>query len=148
MKPLLKNYAGLLALCAAFLILETGCKNLGDVFSSNRYSDTAYQTAKSVQEKSLALIDKAQGRAAYAAFEKEDTALMQQFDSAIAAEQKRSKNQPTIEQWRTVKNQMRRFLDLWKKKEKLSPAFVMQEKKQVEKTFDTLLKTEQEKRHT
>jgi hypothetical protein len=148
MKLLLKNYAGLLAGCAALLILETGCKSLGDFFSTTRYSDTAYQTAKSVKEKSLALIDKAQGRAAYAAFEKEDAALMQQFDSAIAAEQKRPKNQPTVEQWRTVKNEMRRFLDLWKKKEKLAPAFVTQEKKQVEKTFDTLLKTEQEKRHT
>ncbi len=148
MKPSLKNYTSVLAVCAAFLTLETGCKAMGNLFSTTRYSESSYETAKLVKEKSLALIDKARARAAYAAFAKEDVSLMKDFDSAIASEQRRQKNEPTVAQWQTVKAEMRRFLDLWKKKEKLSPAFVDQEKKQVEKSFDTLLKTEQEKRHS
>ena len=148
MKALLKNYGGVLAVCAAFLILETGCKVWDSITTTARFSESAYETAKSVKAKSLALFDKAKGRAAYAAFAKEDASLMQQFDTAIASEQKRSKNLPSVEQWRTSKAQMRRFLDLWKKKEKLSPTFVDGEKKQAEKIFDKLLQTEQEKRHS
>jgi hypothetical protein len=148
MKPSLHRYSALLALCAALLILETGCQVWNSIVATSRFSESAYQTDKSVKEKSLALIGKAGGRAAYAAFAKDDASLMQQFDAAIAAEQKRPKNQPTVEQWRTVKNEMRRFLDLWKKKEKVSPAFVAEEKKQVEKSFDVLLQTEQGKRHS
>jgi hypothetical protein len=147
MKPLLQKYSGLLALCAALLVLETGCKVWDSITTTSRFSESAYQTAKSVKEKSLALMDKAKGRAAYAGFAKDDASLMQQFDSAIASEQKRPKNQPSVEQWRTVRNEMRRFLDLWKKKEKVSPAFVEDEKKQVEKSFDVLIQTEQGKRH-
>lgn len=148
MKPSPHKYLALLVFGAALLSLETGCKVWDSITVTSRFSESAYQTAKSVKGKSLALIDKARGRAAYAGFAKDDTALMQQFDSAIAAEQKRPKNQPTVEQWRTTKAQMRRFLDLWKKKEKLSPTYVGDEKKQAEKTFDKLLQTEQEKRHS
>lgn len=148
MKPTQKRLTGVFAVCAALLILETSCTGVGNFFSNTRYNESAYQTAKSVKEKTLALIDKARGRAAYADFAKEDTALMREFDSAIASEKQRSKNQPSVAQWQTLRSQMRRFLDLWKKKENLSPAFVEQEKKQVEKAFDTLLKTEQEKRHS
>jgi hypothetical protein len=148
MKPPLKRFANVLAVCAVLLLVETSCESSRNFFSTTRYSESGFQTAESVKKKSLALIDKARGRAAYADFAREDTALMQEFDSAIASEKQRSKNQPTVAQWQIVKGQMRRFLDLWKKKEKLSPAFVEEEKKQVEKAFAILLKTEQEKRHS
>lgn len=138
----------MLAFGATVLISVTGCQVVGNFFATSRYSDTALQTAESVKAKSLALIDKARGRADYAGFMKEDAQLMEQFDSAIASEQQRPKNQPSVEQWKTMKAEMRLFLDLWKTKGKLSPAFVDEQKTPVEKHFDTLIKTEQEKRHS
>ena len=149
MKPTQSNKYGLiLAFGAAIIISVTGCQVVGNFFATARYSDTAYQTAKSVKEKSLALIDKARDRADYADFMKQDAQLMEQFDSAIASEQQRAKNRPSVEQWKAMKAEMRRFLDLWKTKGKLSPAFVDQQKPLMEKHFETLIKTEQEKRHS
>jgi hypothetical protein len=143
-----KKYVPMLAFGAAVLISMTGCQTVENFFATAQYSESAYQTAKSVKEKSLALIDKARDRADYAAFVKEDAQLMEQFDSAIASEQRRPKNRPSVEQWKTMKAEMRRFLDLWKTKGKLSPAYIDQQKPLVEKHFETLIKTEQEKRHS
>ncbi len=114
MKPTQSNKYGLIiAFGAAIIISVTGCQVVGNFFATSHYSDSAYQTAKSVKEKSLAL-----------------------------------KNRPTVEQWKSLRAEMRRFLDLWKTKGKLSPAFVDQQKPLVEKHFETLIKTEQEKRHS
>ena len=142
------KYLPIVAFSAALIISLTGCQVTRDFFATAQYSDSAYQTAKSVKEKSLALINKARGRADYARFAKEDEKLMEQFDSAIASEQQRVKNRPSVEQWKSVKAEMRKFLDLWKTKGKLSPAFVDEQKEQVDKHFEILIKTEQEKRHT
>lgn len=133
---------------AAVLISVTGCQVVGNLFATSKYSESSAQSAKSVKEKSLALLDKARDRAEYAGFMKEDAQLMEQFDSTIASEQHRPKNRPTVEQWKSLKAEMRRFLDLWKTKGKLSPTFVDEQKKLVETHFDTLIKTEQEKRHS
>ncbi len=149
MKPTQSNKYGLIiAFGAAIIISVTGCQVLGNFFATAHYSESASQTAKSVKEKSLALIDKARDRADYADFMKQDAQLMEQFDSAIASEQQRAKNRLSVEQWKAMKAEMRRFLDLWKTKGKLSPAFVDQQKPLVEKHFETLIKTEQEKRHS
>jgi len=71
---------------------------------------------------------------------------MQKIDNAIGAEKSRTKNAPTVAQWETIKSQLSHFFDLWKTKGTLSPAFVEEGKNQVSGLFDTLIRTEEDKR--
>jgi len=123
-----------------------GCETATNLVSSTHFSQNAYDTDKGLKDESLALIDKATNRAPYSSAATDVAALMQKIDSAIGAEKSRTKNQPTIGQWQTIKSQLSHFFDLWKTKGTLSPAFVDEGKKQVGTLFDTLIATEGDKR--
>src|SRR5207245_10789331 len=108
----------------------------------------AYDMDKALKDESPALIDKAKGRTSYSSLAADVEALMQNIDSAISAEKARTKNDLTVAQWQTIKSQLSHFFDLWKTKGTLSPAFVDEGKNQVSGLFDTLIRTEEDKRAT
>jgi hypothetical protein len=143
-----KDRAWLALSLAGFSLLFgfSSCETVGNLASSTHFSQNAYGTDKELKDQSLALIDKAKDRASYSTVADDVAALMQKIDSAIAAEKGRTKNAPTIAQWQTIKSQLSHFFDLWKTKGTLSPAFVEQGRKQVSDLFDTLIRTEEDKR--
>lgn len=127
-------------------MLTSGCEMLGRVVHTTPFDQRAYDTAQSLKTQSLGLIDKAHNHTTYSDVAKQDAQLMEQFDSAMADEQRNRNDPSALGQLKTIKAEMRRVLDLWKSKGKLSPTFVDEKKPQVEKHFDTLLRTEKEKR--
>jgi hypothetical protein len=143
-----KHNARLAVSLAGFLLLFgfSSCETATNLVSSTHFSQNAYDTDKELKDKSLALIDKARNRAPYPNVAADVAALMQKIDNAIGAEKSRTKNEPTIAQWQTIRSQLSHFFDLWKKKGALSPAFVDEGKKQVSTLFDTLIATEGDKR--
>ena len=143
MKPL-KNACAVVA-CAAVILGQLGCPTL---MSTVRYSETAYNTDKSIKAESLALIARAKDRAPYSGVAADVDQLMAKVDITISAEQARAKNFPTVEQWKKVKTQLGNLFGLWKTKGSLSPAFVDDAKTQVGSLFDILLKTENDKPHS
>jgi hypothetical protein len=143
-----KHNARLAVSLAGFSLLFgfSSCETTTNLVSSTHFSQNAYDTDKELKDESLALIDKATNRAPYSSVATDVTALMQKIDNAISAEKSRTKNEPTIAQWQTVRSQLSHFFDLWKKKGALSPAFVDEGKKQIGALFDTLIATEGDKR--
>jgi hypothetical protein len=133
---------------AAFPILFgfSSCETTANFLSSTQFSQAAYDTDKELKDESLALIDKAKHRTRYSKVARKAEALMQKIDNTIAAEKGRTKNAPTVAQWETVKSQLNQFFGLWKTKGALSPAFVDESKKQVSGLFETLVRTEEDKR--
>lgn len=124
----------------------SSCQTAANFLSSTHFSQAAYDTDKELRDESLALIDKAKHRTRYSKVASKVEALMQKMDGAIGAEKGRTKNAPTVAQWETIKSQLSHFFDLWKTKGTLSPAFVDEGKKQVSGLFDTLIRTEEDKR--
>ena len=124
----------------------SSCETATNLVTSTHFSQTAYDTDKELKDESLALIDKANNRAPYSSAATDVATLMQKIDNAIGAEKGRTKNEPTVAQWQTIRSQLSHFFDLWKKKGALSPAFVDEGKKQVGTLFDTLIATEGDKR--
>jgi hypothetical protein len=124
----------------------SGCETAATLVSSTHFSQNAYDTDKELKDQSLALIDKAKDRTSYSSVADDVAALMQKIDNAIGAEKGRTKNAPTISQWQTIRSQLSHFFDLWKTKRTLSPAFVDESKNQVSGLFDTLIRTEADKR--
>ncbi len=122
------------------------CETAGNLLSTTHFSQSAYDTDKELRDESLALIDKAKHRTRYSKVAGKIEALMQKIDNAIGAEKGRTKNAPTVAQWETIKSQLSHFFDLWKTKGTLSPAFVDEGKNQVSGLFDTLIRTEEDKR--
>jgi len=143
-----KRNAWLAMLLAGFSLLLgfSSCETATNLVSSTHFNQNAYETDKQLKDQSLALIDKATNRAPYTSAATDVTALMQRIDNAIGIEKSRTKNEPTITQWQTIRSQLSHFFDLWKKKGALSPAFVDEGKKQVSALFDTLIATEGDKR--
>ena len=138
--------AYLILACAWLLVGQSGCQQLGSLFSSTQFSQSAYDRDQEIKDKALALIGRAKERAPYAGVAADVDQLMQKIDSAISTEQGRKRNLPTVEQWKRVKTQLSHFFDLWKTKGTLSPVFVEDAKKQTSDLFDTLIKTEADKR--
>lgn len=130
----------------AFLFGFSSCETAGNLVSSTHFSQNAYDTDKEFKDDSLALIDKAKGRTSYSSVAADVATLMQKIDNAIGVEKGRTKNAPTIAQWQTIKSQLSHFFDLWKTKGTLSPAFVDEGKTQIGSLFDTLIRTEEDKR--
>ena len=124
----------------------SSCETATNLVSSTHFSQNAYDTDKELKDESLALIEKATNRTPYSSVATDVATLMQKIDNAIGAEKTRTKNEPTVAQWQTIKSQLSHFFDLWKKKGALSPAFVDESKKQVSTLFDTLIATEGDKR--
>jgi hypothetical protein len=145
MNKLLRNVCLILA-CASLLVGQFGCSSTASLLSSTQFSESAYNTDKEIKDKSLALIERAKDRARYTSVAADVDQLMQKIDSAISGEQGRTKNAPTVEQWKRVKTQLSHLFDMWKTKGALSPAFVEDARTQVSGLFDTLIKTENEKR--
>jgi hypothetical protein len=117
----LRNHSTWLALSLAGFSLLFGfssCETVGNLASSTHFSQNAYGTDKELKDQSLALIDKAKDRASYSTVADDVAAL----------------------------TQLSHFFDLWKTKGTLSPAFVEQGRKQVSDLFDTLIRTEEDKR--
>src|SRR5437016_11966949 len=143
-----KQIARLALAMAGFSLLFgfSSCETATNLVSTTHFSQNAYDTDKELKDESLALIDKATNRAPYSSVAVDVAALMQKIDIAIGAEKSRTKNEPTIAQWQTIRSQLSHFFDLWKKKGALSPAFVDEGKKQVSALFDTLIATEGDKR--
>ena len=138
--------AYLVLACASLLFGQSGCQQLGSLFSSTQFRQSAYDTDKEIKDKSVALIDRAKERARYTGVAADVDQLMQKIDKATSTEQGRKRNIPTVEQWKRVKTELAHFFDLWKTKGTLSPAFVDDAKKQTSDLFDTLMKTEEDKR--
>ena len=144
MKPF-KNFCVVLA-CASLLLGQFGCKTINTLTTSTEFSQSALNTDTQLKAASLALIDRAKNKAPYTGVATDVDALMAKVDGAIAAEQKRTKNAPTIAQWKKVKEQLTSLFALWKSKGTLSPAFVDNARKQVGNLFDILINTENDKR--
>jgi len=143
-----KHKARLALSLAGFSLLFgfTSCETTANLVSSTHFNQNAYDTDKELKDESLALIDKAKDRTPYSSVATDVAALMQKIDSAIGVEKSRTKNEPTIGQWQTIRSQLSHLFNLWKTKGTLSPAFVDESKKQVSTLFDTLIATEGDKR--
>ena len=114
-----RKHSAWLALSQAgclLLLTFSGCETATNLALSTHFSQKAYDTDKQLKDESLALIDKATNRASYTSVATDVAALMQKIDNAIGAEKSRTKNQPTIAQWQTIRSQVSHFFDLWKKK--------------------------------
>jgi hypothetical protein len=148
MKRFRKRRISLALSLAGFSVLFgiSGCQTAVNLFSSTQFSQAAYGSDRQLKDESLALIDKAKQRARFSKVGGKVEALMQKIDDAIGAEKSRTKNEPTVAQWETIKSQLSHFFALWKTKGTLSPAFVDQAKNQVNGLFDTLIRTEEDKR--
>ena len=124
----------------------SSCDTVGNFVSTTRFSQSAYDTDRQLRDESLALIERAKGRTRYSKVAGKVEALMKKIDNAIGTEKGRTKNAPTLAEWETIKSQLSHFFDLWKTKGTLSPAFVGEAKSQVSGLFDTLIRTEEDKR--
>ena len=144
MRPL-KNVCVVLA-CASLLLGQFGCGTTGSLLSSTQFSDTAYNTDKRLKADSLALIDRAKNKTSYSSVAEDVNGLMNKIDETIATEQKRTKNAPTVAQWKKIQSQLTSLFNLWKTKGTLSPAFVDDARTQVSSLFDILINTENDKR--
>jgi hypothetical protein len=142
---LLKNTCAVLA-SAALLFGQFGCSPTKDLVTTIQFSQSALNTDKKIKADSLALFDRAKDRAPYSGVAADVDQLMQKIDRAIATEELRKKNVSTIEQWKKIKAQLSQLFDQWKSKGSFSPAFVDQYKTQITEMFDTLIKTEEDKR--
>lgn len=132
--------------CASLLFGQFGCKTTESMLSSTQFSQSAYNTDKEIKADALALVDRAKNRAPYSGVATDADQLMQKVDQAISSEQGRTKNAPTVGQWKKIKAQLSSFFEMWKTKGALSPAFVEDAKTQVGSLFDILIKTEDAKR--
>jgi len=141
----LKHLCVVLA-CASLLLGQFGCSTTGSLLSSTTFSDTAYNTDKKLKADSLALIDRAKNQTPYNSVAEDVNGLMNKIDATIATEQQRTKNAPTVAQWKKIKAQLTSLFNMWKTKGKLSPAFVDDASEQVGSLFDILINTENDKR--
>lgn len=144
MRPL-RNVCVVLA-CASLLLGQFGCGTTGSLLSSTQFSDSAYNTDKRLKADSLALIDRAKNKTPYNSVAEDVNGLMNKIDETIATEQKRTKNAPTVAQWKKIKAQLTSLFNLWKTKGTLSPAFADDARTQVSSLFDILISTENDKR--
>ena len=144
MRPL-KITCAVLA-CATLLFGQFGCKTAESLVTSTQFSQSAYSTDKEIKGDSLALIDRAKNRAPYSGVAADVDQLMQKVDQAISSEQTRTKNAPTVGQWKKIKTQLSSFFETWKTKGSLSPAFAVDARTQVGSLFDILITTEDAKR--
>jgi hypothetical protein len=144
MKPF-KHMFAVLA-CAALLLGQFGCQTAGTLLSSTQFSDTAYNTDKRLKADSLALIDRAKNKTPYKSVDEDVNGLMNKIDATIATEQQRTKNAPTVAQWKKIKAQLTTLFNMWKTKGTLSPGFVDEARQQVTTLFDILINTENDKR--
>lgn len=132
--------------CGSLLFGQFGCGTTGSLLSSTQFSDTAYNTDKRLKDDSLALIDKAKNKTPYKSVDEDVNGLMNKIDETIATEQQRTKNAPTVAQWKKIKAQLTSLFNLWKSKGTLSPAFIDDARAEVSGLFDILIKTENDKR--
>ena len=132
--------------CASLLLGAFGCKTTESMLSSTQFSDTAYNTDKKLKADLLALIDRAKNKAAYSSVAEDVNGLMNKIDATIATEEQRTKNAPTVAQWKKIKAQLTSLFNMWKTKGTLSPAFVDDAREQVSSLFDILINTENDKR--
>jgi hypothetical protein len=132
--------------CASLLFGQFGCKTTETLLSSMQFSQTAYDADKSLKAESLALIARAKNRAPYSGVAADVEQLMMKIDQAIGTEQGRTKNEPTLAQWKKIKKQLSTLFDMWKTKGSCSPGFAEDASSQVSGLFDILIKTENDKR--
>jgi hypothetical protein len=132
--------------CASLFLGQFGCKTTESLLSSTEFSDTAYNTDKRLKADSLALIDRAKNKTPYKSVDEDVNGLMNKIDETIATEQKRTKNAPTVAQWKKIKTQLTSLFNMWKTNGTLSPAFADDAREQVSGLFDILINTENDKR--
>lgn len=144
MRPL-KILCAVLA-CATLFFGQAGCSTTESLLSSTQFSQSAYNTDKEIKADALALVDRAKNRAPYSGVAADADQLMQKVDQAISSEQSRTKNAPTVGQWKKIKSQLSGFFEMWKTKGSLPPAFVEDAATQFGSLFDILIKTEDAKR--
>jgi hypothetical protein len=144
MKPL-KNVCVVLA-CASLLLGQFGCETTASaVLSSAQFDSSAYKTDKEIKAEAVALIARAKNHTPYTDVAADVDQLMTKVDQAIATEQKRPKNDPTVAQWKKIKTQLSNTFNLWKSKGSCSPAFAEDIGSQIGGLFDILIKTENDK---
>ena len=144
MRPL--KHLWVVLACASLLLGQFGCSTTGSLLSSTQFSDTAYNTDKKLKADSLALIAQAKNKTPYNSVADDVNGLMNKIDATIATEQQRTKNAPTVAQWKKIKAQLTSLFNMWKAKGTLSPAFVEDARGQVSSLFDILINTENDKR--
>lgn len=144
MRPI-KNACVILA-CASLVFGQCGCPSNTSFLSSTQFSESAYNTDKQIKEDALALLDRAKDKAPYTSAAADVDQLMKKIDNAISSEQARTKNAPTVGQWKKIKAQLGGFFDMWKSKGSCLPALVKDARTQVSDLFDELIKTENDKR--
>ena len=132
--------------CASFVLGQFGCKTTENLLSSTQFSDTAYNTDKRLKADSLALIDQAKNQTPYNSVADDVNGLMNKIDATIATEQQRTKNAPTVAQWKKIRTQLTSLFNMWKTKGTLSPTFVDDAREQVSGLFDIWINTENDKR--
>jgi hypothetical protein len=132
--------------CASLLLGQFGCGTTGNLLSSTQFSETAYNTDKRLKADALALIDKAKNKALYDSVAADVNGLMNKIDATIATEQQRTKNAPTVAQWKKIKAQLTSLFNMWKTKGTLLPALADDARESVSTLFDILIKTENDKR--
>jgi len=142
---LLKNACVILAF-ALLPFGQFGCKATETLLSSTQFSQSAYNTDKTTKADALSLIDRAKNRTPYAGVATEVDQLMAKINQAISSEQARTKNGPTVAQWKKIKAQLSSLFDLWKSKGSYPPAFADDARSQVSSLFDILIRTENDKR--
>ncbi len=130
----------------SLLLGQFGCGTTSSVLSSTEFSESALKTDKDIKAQSLALIDRAKNSAPYSGAAADVDQLMAKVDAAISTEQGRTKNAPTVGQWKKIRTQLSSLFGMWKTKGTLSPAFVDNAKSQVGSLFDILINTENDKR--
>lgn len=132
--------------CGSLLLGQFSCKTTESMLSSTQFSDTAYNADKRLKADSLALIDQARNQTPYNSVADDVNGLMNKIDATIATEQQRTKNAPTVAQWKKIRSQLTSLFNMWKTKGKLSAAFVDDARAQVSSLFDILINTENDKR--
>ena len=140
------TYLYVLLACTALVLGQFGCGTTGSLLSSTQFSASAYNTDKQLKADSLAFIDRAKNKAPYDSVAEDVNGLMNKIDATIATEQQRTKNVPTVAQWKKIKARLTSFFELWKTKRTLSPAFVDDARTEVSGLFDILINTENDKR--
>ena len=144
MRPI--NHVCVLLACVSLVLGQFGCGTTGNLLSSTQFSDSAYNTDKKLKADALALIDKAKNKASYTSVDEDVNGLMNKNDETIATEQQRTKNAPTVAQWKKIKAQLTSLFNMWKNKGTLLPAFADDARESVSTLFDILIKTENDKR--
>ncbi|MCC5915191.1 MAG: hypothetical protein JJU46_12495 [Balneolaceae bacterium] len=139
-----KSPARYLRVCIAALILLAGCST-----GTSLYSETAYRQGVELKVRSLEMISKASE--SYSDHQSEAEMLRRDLIIAYEYAKGRPDNEISTRQWQIMvdpdRSLMIGFLDRWKDRERLSPAFIREYRELVSEAFDQIIGLESGKIH-